>query len=250
MALTKNREVDRYVDQDIRSYAVAASKHVYKGGFVGVDASGYAQPLVAGGRCIGLALEEADNSSGSNGDKSVRVFTQSDFSLTLSGAGVSDIGRAVYASDDATLTFSTDDNSFVGHVVDVPSSGEIVLRVSLHGPLESSGISHHAAGFTLTAAHTGTTHTNLGASGAIVATLPQSPPQGTEYRFVCMADQEVRLEPGAAGGIYIKGAKQADDKYVSMTDIGDFIHLVADGNGDWVAVASISGADVDITVEA
>ena len=68
-------------------------------------------------------------------------------------------------------------------------------------------------------------------------------------KFVCMADEAFRLEPGAAGGIYIKGAKQADNKYVSVSDIGDFIHLVADGNGDWVAVASISGADADITVQ-
>jgi len=242
MALSANANVDRYVDQDIRSYAVAASKHVYRGSIVGLDSSGYAQPLVAGNKCIGIAYEEADNSSGSNGDISVRVFTRGDFDMALAGAGVGDIGRSVYASDDATLTFTSSANSFVGYVVDSPSSGRVALRLSVIGPIGHTALNHHAANFTLTAGQSGTVHTNLGAGGAIVATLPQSPPQGTEYRFVCMADQELRLEPGAAGGIYIAGAKQTDDLYVSVTDIGDFIHLIADGNGDWVAVASISAA--------
>jgi len=101
----------------------------------------------------------------------------------------------------------------------------------------------------LAPAQTATIHTNLGAGGIVTATLPQNPPKGTMYQFACMADQPFRLAPGAAGAIYVKGAKQADNKYVSVTDIGDFIHLVADGNGDWLAVSSISGADADITVE-
>ncbi|MEE9296418.1 MAG: hypothetical protein V3W34_15860 [Phycisphaerae bacterium] len=250
MALTANREVDHYVDQELRSYQVAASKQVFKGSFVGLASSGYARPLVAGDPFVGIAYEEGDNSLGSDGDLSVRVFTIGDFGLTLSGASIADIGRAVYASDDGTVTFDPDGNSFLGYVQDVVTSNEIILRLDTTSPTGVEAIAHHTAGFTLTAAHSGTTHTNLGATGAIIATLPQSPPKGTAFKFVCMADQELRLEPGAAGGIYVKGAKQADDKYVSVTDIGDFVHLIADGNGDWVAVASISGADVDITVEA
>jgi len=250
MALSANRDVDRYVDQELRSYQVAAGAHVYKGGFVGLNTSGYARALAAGDRCMGLAYEEADNASGVNGDLAIRVFTYGDFGHALSGAAVTDIGRAVYASADNTLTFDPAGNSFVGYVQDFLTAGVIVLRLTPVGPARTAPIAHHAAGFALTAADSGTVHTNLGASGAIVATLPPSPPKGTEYRFVCMADLELRLEPGAAGGIYVKGAKQADDKYVSITDIGDFIHLIADGNGDWVAVASISGADADISVEA
>jgi hypothetical protein len=249
MALSSNREVDRYVDQELRSYQVAGSTHIFKGGFVGLDANGYARPLAAGDRCVGLSYEEADNSGGSGGDVSARVFTLGDFGHPLTGASLTDIGRAVYASSDDTLTFDPSGNSFVGYVQDYVTTNEIILRLTTAGPIRMAPITHHAANFTLTTAHSGTVHTNLGASGAVVATLPQSPPKGTEYKFVCMADQELRLEPGAAGGIYIKGAKQADDKYVSITDIGDFIHLVADGNGDWVAVASIGGADADITVE-
>ncbi len=250
MALTANREVDHFVDQELRSYQVAVAKRIFKGSFVGLAANGYVQPLTAGDACVGMAYEESDNSGGANGALTVRVFTLGDFGLTLTGATVANIGQPVFASDDATLTFDPDGNSFVGFVQDVIAANEIVLRLDAMGRRPVSHIWHHVANFTLTAGQSGTTHTNLAAVGAITATLPQSPPKGTTYQFVCMADQELRMEPGAAGGIYIKGAKQTDDKYVSITDIGDFVHLVADGNGDWVAVASIGGADADISVQA
>ncbi|UCG16747.1 MAG: hypothetical protein JSV19_01665 [Phycisphaerales bacterium] len=249
MALTANREVDRYVDQELRSYQVAAAAHIYKGGFVGLAADGHARSLAAGDRCAGLAYEEADNTSGSDGDLAVRVFTLGDFGHPLAGAAISDIGRAVYAAADDTLTFDPSGNSFVGYVQDCVTANEIILRLTVTGPVRTAMITHHSADFTLTPGDSGTVHTNRGATGTVTAILPQSPPHGTEYKFVCMEDRELRLAPGA-GGVYIKGARQADGKYVSITDIGDFIHLIADGNGDWVAVASIGGADADITVEA
>ena len=249
MALTANREVDRYVDQELRSYPVAGSAHICKGAVVTLDGDGYSEPLSAGNRFLGLAYEEADNGSGSDGDIRVRVFTLGDFGHTLTGATVGDVGRAVFASADDTLTFTPGGNTFVGHVKDWVTTNEIILRLDTTAAVGVAPLEHHAANFTLTAAHTGTVHTNLGASGTITATLPASPPTGTEFKFVCMADQALHMAPGTAGGIYIKGAKQADNKYVSVTDIGDFVHLVADGNGDWVAVASINGADADITVQ-
>ncbi len=129
MALTANREVDHYVDQELRSLQVAASKHIYKGALVGLSSGGYAQPLVAGDLCVGIAYEDMDNSSGSAGDKSVRLYTLGDFGHALSGASVADIGSAVYASADDTLTLTATANSYVGTVIDVPTGGEIILRL-------------------------------------------------------------------------------------------------------------------------
>jgi hypothetical protein len=249
MALTANREVDHYVDQELRSYPVAGGAHVYKGGFVTLSAGGYAEPLAAGHRFAGLAYEEANN-TGADGARRVRVFTLGDFGHALGGATLADVGRPVFASADNTLTFTPGGNTFVGYVKDVVAADEIVLRLDTTAPAGLAPLQHHTANFSLTAAQSGTVHSNLGAAGAITATLPANPPAGTEFKFVCMTDLALRLAPGPAGGIYIKGDKQADNKYVSVTDIGDFVHLVADGNGDWVAVASIGGADGDVTVEA
>ncbi len=129
MALTANRDVDRYVDQDVRSFAVAAGSHIRKGSFVGLS-SGYARALQAGDVCVGIAYEEADNTSGSAGDVSVRVFTQGDFQHALTGAAVTNIGDPVYASADDTVTFTSTDNSFVGVCVGLPKANTIVLRLN------------------------------------------------------------------------------------------------------------------------
>jgi predicted RecA/RadA family phage recombinase len=132
MALTANRDVDHFVDQEIRRYPLAAGAEVFKGGFVGLDSSKYARALAAGDKCVGLAYEAADNSSGADGERCVRVYTQGDFLLPLAGAGRADIGKAVYASDDATLTFTAAGNSLVGVCVDCPTAGQIILRVETY----------------------------------------------------------------------------------------------------------------------
>lgn len=76
---------------------------------------------------------------------------------------------------------------------------------------------------------------NLGASGTVTATLPQDAKAGDEVFVFVQAAQAFRIDPGAAGAIYINGAKQTDDKYIESAVIGDFVRLVADGNGDWDA---------------
>ncbi|MFQ6048081.1 MAG: capsid cement protein [Phycisphaerae bacterium] len=137
MALSANRDVDRYVDQELRSYLVAGGAHVYKGGFVGLDANGYARALQAADQCVGLAYEECDNSAGSDGDKQVRVYTQGDFLHALSGAALTNIGGAVYASDDETLSFTATGNSLVGVCVDRPEANKIILRLDPHHSVSS-----------------------------------------------------------------------------------------------------------------
>ncbi len=106
MPLTANAELGRYVDQELRLYPVRGGAHIFKGAFVGLHrASGYVRPLVAGDAFAGIAYEEVDNSAGEDGDKSVRLFTQGDFELPLSGAQNTTVGRPVYVSDDQTLNF-------------------------------------------------------------------------------------------------------------------------------------------------
>ena len=128
MALSANRQVDRYVDQELRSLPVKASTHVYKGAFVGVT-SGFARGLVASDTFGGIAYEEVDNSSGADGDKMVRVYTMGDFDHALSGASRANNASQVYASDDETITLTAASNSAVGYQVDSPASAKIVLRI-------------------------------------------------------------------------------------------------------------------------
>ena len=129
MALTANREVDHYIDQELRSYPVAESAHVYKGALVGITSDGFARGLIAGDSFAGIAYEETNNDSGSDGDLSVRVYTLGDFGLSLAGATAADVGRPVFASGDDTLSIVGAANSYVGIIENVVSSGQIILRI-------------------------------------------------------------------------------------------------------------------------
>ncbi len=133
MALSANYELDHYIDQEIRTLQVAASQHVYKGALVGLTTGGYARPLGAGDAFGGIAYEEIDNTSGSDGDKSVRLYTLGDFGFALTGAAITDVGRPVFASADDTLTFVSASNSYVGVVQDVIASNQIILRIDADG---------------------------------------------------------------------------------------------------------------------
>ncbi|MEK6674831.1 MAG: hypothetical protein AABZ47_04155 [Planctomycetota bacterium] len=131
MPLTVNRDVDHYVDLELRTLPVAAAKHIYKGGFIGSNSAGYAQPLVAGDPFAGIAYEEADNTTGAAGAMTVRVYTFGDFGHALSGATIAHMGRPVFASADNTLTFDGAGQSYLGFVQDVPANGQIVLRIDV-----------------------------------------------------------------------------------------------------------------------
>ena len=244
MGLTSNREVDRYVDQELRSLPVKEGAHVYKGAFVGLS-GGCARPLNAGDPFAGIAYEEADNTSGDDGTIAVRVFTLGDFELALVGADRSNNRTALFASDDQTLTGTASGNSFVGHQIDVPASGRVVLRIqvtptplaggTLTGELVSAGIKHKvttkASGANVTIASadlggiivvTGTTAGNLNLPAASTAGA------GAWCTFV---------KSGASGALTIEpsGSETVDGaaNNAEMDAANDSVTIVCDGAG-WI----------------
>ncbi len=132
MALTANREINRYVDQELRSYRVAGAAHVFKGALVGLNrTTGYARALAAGDLFVGIAYEEADATGLSNGDRSVRVFTQGDFVMAVPSTVITSIGRPVFASADDTLTLAIGSGlTYVGRCIDVPADGTAIVRIA------------------------------------------------------------------------------------------------------------------------
>jgi hypothetical protein len=131
MALTANRELNRYVDQELRSFPVAAGAHIYKGVFVGVDrTTGFARNLVAGDVFAGIAYEEMDNTGGLDGAMSVRLYTQGDFILTVNGATQSWVGAPVYATaNDVTSVAPPAGASYVGMLMNMTGANQGVVRI-------------------------------------------------------------------------------------------------------------------------
>jgi len=132
-ALTDNYEAKRQ-DGEIIEFPVKASTTIYKGALVAIDTStGYAVPAsdAANRIFVGVAVEKADNSSGSNGDKKVRVFRTGTFQFNCSSAAQTWVGKKVYAVDDNTvaLAATTTNDVFVGVVVSYESSTKVKVAI-------------------------------------------------------------------------------------------------------------------------
>ena len=92
-------------------------------------------------------------------------------------------------------------------------------------------IEAHTSDDTLTMAESGSIHTNLGATGTVTLTLPQSAPEGLVFSFAVQQVQELRVDPGTA--TIRDDSGQTAGKYKSADAIGECITLVSDSNGDW-----------------
>lgn len=99
----------------------------------------------------------------------------------------------------------------------------------------------HTAADTLTTAENGTCHTNTGASGAIVITLPAAT-VGLHYYFGLGAAQELRIDPSGSETISLpsSGVPGAAGKYLVADAVGETVHLMCVKAGNW-AVMGFTG---------
>lgn len=112
------RKYEAGVEPVLNDLAIIASDIVYEGAAVGDNGSGYARPFVVSDPFWGFAERKCDNSAGSAGDKNVRLVQKGAIVLTVAGASaVTDIGLAVYATDDATFTLTASGATQIGKVL-------------------------------------------------------------------------------------------------------------------------------------
>ena len=110
---------------------VLAAKKIFQGTVVSITAAGFAT-FYAGTDVIfaGFADKLADNTDGASGDIKVRVRRDVHVvRVTLTSAAQADVGDAVYASDDSTLTLTAATNMFVGRVAELEGTNSILLKV-------------------------------------------------------------------------------------------------------------------------
>lgn len=169
MAVTAN-QITKRQDGARRSYPVAASTRIYEGTLVFINAAGYADDDTATGvnAFAGVAVAEADNSSGSAGDVNVEVYTDGDFQLVSSGLAQTDVGMPAYADDNYAVVNALGSTSVrIGSFVRIPSATTpvVAIKPSNVGALE-------------VAALTTITHTAPGTPDYAVQNLTTSTPYG------------------------------------------------------------------------
>lgn len=122
----------------IRTFPVAATTVIYKGGFVSLNSAGYlvmhAAPtvgtsIVGGHRFVGIALDHIASQT-SNGDASCDVLVEGYFQHALGSAAITDQGKPVFASADDTLTLSALGNAYVGTIQRLVSSGVVIVHLN------------------------------------------------------------------------------------------------------------------------
>ena len=117
--------------RNLYEHGVAASSHCYQGAILVSDASGFIAPGTSAPslKCVGVCLEEADNSSGANGDIDVK-YRAGEYKFANDGGTPvvqADLGRDCYILDDATVTGDATGRSVCGKVTKVESDGVTVM---------------------------------------------------------------------------------------------------------------------------
>lgn len=131
------------------------------------------------------------------------------------------------------LAIVTTSDGNIQSITDCRVGHNFVLPYGAGG--NKKNIEAHTSDDTLTAAESGSVHTNLAATGTVTLTLPASGPEGTMFSFAVQAAQELRVDPGVATIRDDSGA--TSDKYKSANAIGASLTIVADSNGDWATIA-------------
>lgn len=87
------------------AFPVKAATRIFAGSMVAVDSTGYAVPAasVVGHKLMGIALEQADNSTGANGAVFIRVRTAGVFEFGAVSISQANVGADMYVVDDQTF---------------------------------------------------------------------------------------------------------------------------------------------------
>ena len=132
MAVTANQLL-KFQDGYKRSYPVAASVNIYQGTMVFITAAGFATDVTATGvnGFAGIAIGQADNTSGAAGDVQVEVWAEGDFELV--GAGTytqANVGDYVYGDDNFTINTAIGSTSVpIGRVVGFVSATKLTVTI-------------------------------------------------------------------------------------------------------------------------
>jgi len=108
-----------------------AAVKIYKGAALMINTAGYVTNAAATNalKAAGFAVETIDNSGGSAGDLSIVSNIEDVIELDgLTGLTQADLGKTVYASDNATFTLTASNNIPMGTIVKFLSATKVELK--------------------------------------------------------------------------------------------------------------------------
>jgi hypothetical protein len=135
MAATESILRTYYGDKTYGKYGVNGTSKIYGGSFVALDADGYAVPLSTSQTIFaGIAEEDADNTSGADGDIELRVVADAIVEMDVTSvAGPDDVGSTVFAgADDQVDLADAGSDVSIGKVFQHISGTRCLVKVQAH----------------------------------------------------------------------------------------------------------------------
>jgi predicted RecA/RadA family phage recombinase len=107
-ALTRDRATPYREGIEV-DYPVATNTKIYAGSLVCVNAAGYVVPAadISGYQLAGVAMEQVDNSAGSDGGESVKLRRAGVFEFDAASITQAMVGTDMFANDDHTFDDTT-----------------------------------------------------------------------------------------------------------------------------------------------
>ncbi len=197
------------------------------------DEGGLDIGVKAGAFWLGTELVSYSGSSGNTlADDKPNIYIYLDSNGNLVTGEYSDFPDMA-ATPHIRLAIVTTSRGDIDLLSDCRSGHNFVMPCGAGGIKKT--IEAHTDDDTLTIAESGSAHTNLGATGTVTISLPDSAPAGTVFTFAVQAAKEMRVDPGTAAVRDDSG--QTAGKYKSANAIGACLTLIADSNGDWATIA-------------
>ena len=127
MAKLTNDIARTYELGDTSEYPMLGGEFMYEGAGVGIKSNGYAPALQTGDKFAGFADERVDNTSGTDGQKTIRTKFKGTVVLPApSGVSLTDVGSNLFASDDNTFTITSASTPYIGKIRRI-SDNEIIV---------------------------------------------------------------------------------------------------------------------------
>ncbi|MBA7613755.1 hypothetical protein ES703_21011 [subsurface metagenome] len=128
------------VTGDMNSVPIIKEDTIFEGAMVGREAAtGHGRPLTAGDIFLGHSIFKVVNELGLVGaEKEVRLRTGRYRMLCALAAAITDVGAAVYASDDDTLTKTATSNSYVGRISRYVSATKVEIEFETLQPIATT----------------------------------------------------------------------------------------------------------------
>lgn len=112
----------------VLDYDVEASEIIYAGSIVMLGTSGIEAANAGTQPCLGIALEQADNASGSAGDVRCQVLVGGCWEHDVASTTIANIGDNVFASDDQTLVLTATSNALFGIILNFISGDLCIVQ--------------------------------------------------------------------------------------------------------------------------